>query len=390
MNRLAPTPEDMRIFWVGDDMARIEARTTYCLECIARGEGIVSALDDMAQIIGYEAPLVDDNEKDIIDALMDNGAVLVKATAEARGGRRANDYSIWDRGYVVTTGRDPYEAYMALVVLEKAAEIQIKAAALGGTEPLTKSHAKRERRRFLKKYSAPGRKRRTIEVESNSGNKYNKEDNNSEVSELASEAISDNAALLVSDLKGRMELVDYGNKLVEKDLVQGTWGNISVRLDEEYMLTTPSGLDYDDCKPEDMVRVNIETLKAEDSLNDPTSEKSIHAEIYKARPDVGAIVHTHSKYCSLLAACRMPLEVREESLAKDVGELILVADYGESGSTTLAKNVVEALGKRKGCIMSHHGMVACGKDIEEALSIAMSMEEASRLLVNRKMDEMIK
>ena len=209
----------------------------------------------------------------------------------------------------------------------------------------------------------------------------NKEENNSEVSELASEAISDNASLLVSDLKGRMELVDYGNKLVEKDLVQGTWGNISVRLDEEYMLTTPSGLDYDDCRPEDMVRVNIETLKPEDSLNDPTSEKSIHAEIYKARPDVGAIVHTHSKYCSLLAACRMPLEVREESLAKDVGELILVADYGESGSTTLAKNVVEALGERKGCIMSHHGMVACGKDIEEALSIAMSMEEAARLQV---------
>ena len=82
----------------------------------------------------------------------------------------------------------------------------------------------------------------------------------------------------------RQQLVEYGKKLVSAGLVQGTWGNISVRLDEKYMLATPSGLDYDRLTPEDMVKVEIETLKYEGNLK-PTSEKGLHAAIYKKRAD---------------------------------------------------------------------------------------------------------
>ena len=98
----------------------------------------------------------------------------------------------------------------------------------------------------------------------------------------------------------RQALVDYGNALVACGLVQGTWGNLSVRLDEKYMLTTPSGLDYTRLTADDMVKVNLETLKYEGDKK-PTSEKGLHAAIYLNRPEIGAVIHTHAKYSSVFA-----------------------------------------------------------------------------------------
>ena len=99
--------------------------------------------------------------------------------------------------------------------------------------------------------------------------------------------------------KLREMLVEYGKKLVQSGLVQGTWGNISVRIDDTYMLTTPSGIDYIRLKSDDMVKVQIDDMSYE-GINKPTSEKELHAAIYKQRPDIGAIIHTHSKYSSVL------------------------------------------------------------------------------------------
>ena len=399
MNKLAPVPEDMRIFWAGKDLARIEARTTYCLECIMMEQSIVPALDDMAQIIGGEAPLVDDDQDEIIEALMNTAAVLVRPTAKAKGGAvdainamggavavnqgqidpqkvLQKEKSIWDRGYVITTGRDPYEAYVALTVLEKAAEVQIKSKALGGVKPLSLATAKRYHREYLRKYSVEGKKRRDEEIE---GIETNLEDE--------PKALPDNFFL---EFNSRRDLVDYGNKLIEKGLVQGTWGNISVNLGDGTMLTTPSGLDYDSLAPEDMVRVNIKTLKHEKGGNKPTSEKGLHGGVYEVRPDVGAIVHTHSKYCSVFAACRMPLEIIDESLKDIIGSgVIYIADYGRTGTEKLTENTIKSLGDRKGCILSNHGMIACGKDLEEAFQIAMSIEEAARQLINHRLSDMV-
>lgn len=97
--------------------------------------------------------------------------------------------------------------------------------------------------------------------------------------------------------------MDYGKQLVTSGLVQGTWGNLSVRLDDTYMLVTPSGLDYARLTPADMVKVNMRTLAYEGDLK-PTSEKSLHAAIYHNRPDIGGIIHTHAKYCCVYAAAR--------------------------------------------------------------------------------------
>ena len=434
MRKLAPLPDDMRIFWVGNNIARIEARTTYCLECIMSGQEIPTALDDMAQVIGAGAKLVPDDQKAIIAALMYSNACLVKPSAEAKGSASWTDAgqssgkalgagsvipegeaSIWDRGYVVTLGRDPYEAFVALTVLEKAAEIQIKSKGLGGVKPMSPSHCRSLQRQYARKYSKPGRERRAQELagaanaalDPGSPSAAALDPGSPSAAALdpgspgaaasapgspgaaagvdnAAPGLSADADTLIKELKERAALVEYGQKLVEKNLVQGTWGNISIRINDELMLVTPTGLDYDSAGPEDMVAVNIPKLTFDKTGNAPTTEKSMHAKIYEARSDVGAIVHAHSTYCSALAACLMPLEVRNEELAKTLGELLYVSDYAKAGTDKIAENVVKALGPRTGVIMANHGMVACGKDIDEAFEIALSMEDAARRLINDK------
>lgn len=176
--------------------------------------------------------------------------------------------------------------------------------------------------------------------------------------------------------KLREDLVRYGKMLVDSGLVQGTWGNISVRLDEKYMLVTPSGLDYMRLTASDMVKVEIETLSWEGEKK-PTSEKGLHAAIYKNRPDIGAIIHTHSKYCSVFAAANKDMPVLWEY--RDVfGDMVRLSEYALAGTDDLMNNTAAALGEGKGAIMANHGMVACGAGLEDAFENCTKLEENGR------------
>lgn len=183
--------------------------------------------------------------------------------------------------------------------------------------------------------------------------------------------------------EGRELLVEYGKRLLESGLVQGTWGNISVRLDDDYMLTTPSGLDYERVTPDDMVKVEIKTLKFEGETK-PTSEKALHAGIYANRQEIGAVIHTHSKYCSIFAASRMPIQVEDKELVGRLGEVLKIAEYGLPGTSKLTKNTIKALGTSPGCIMSNHGMICCGTDIEDAFGVCGDMEKAAQEYVDSR------
>lgn len=171
----------------------------------------------------------------------------------------------------------------------------------------------------------------------------------------------------------REKLVAYGNKLVDEGLVQGTWGNISIRLDDQYMLVTPSGLDYRRLTPADMVKVNIHDLTFEGTLK-PTSEKGIHAGIYRRRPDIHSIIHTHSKYCCIFAAAKKPLPVEEPELQRIFGMEIPLAGYGLPGTKKLMENTVKAFGEGMGCLMTSHGMICGGESIEDAFAHCCKME----------------
>lgn len=181
----------------------------------------------------------------------------------------------------------------------------------------------------------------------------------------------------------REKLVEYGKKVVESGLVQGTWGNLSVRLDENSMIVTPSGLDYTRLTAEDMVKVDIKTLEYEGDLK-PTSEKGIHGGVYAGRPDVGAVIHTHSKYCAIFAAARKDVPVCGEEMEKIFGSKVRLAGYGLPGTKKLWNHTIEALGKNNGCIMANHGMLCVGKTMEEAFENCRRLEDYCRTYIESR------
>lgn len=192
---------------------------------------------------------------------------------------------------------------------------------------------------------------------------------------------------MIEEQKARELLVEYGNKLLTSGLVQGTWGNLSIRIDSDYMVCTPSGLDYSRLGPEDMVKVNLYTLEYDaEKEHKPTSEKGFHSQIYLTQPNAGAVVHAHSLYSCIYAACSKDMPVKNKLTATQIGKKITCAKYALSSTDKLTKNVVEALNKSgsKGCFMDHHGMVCFGKDMENAFKNALTIEETAKKNIESK------
>lgn len=176
----------------------------------------------------------------------------------------------------------------------------------------------------------------------------------------------------------RKILVDSGINLLKKNLVQGTWGNTSVRLDAEHMLVTPSGLDYLSLKPEDMAKVNINTLEWEGKYK-PTSEKGIHAGVYVERQDAGAVIHSHPTFCSVMASARKTLPVINDRMKQLIGGEVRVSGYGLPGTKKLRKNTLIGLEGRNATFMANHGVLCVGRNMDEAFEIMATMEECCRL-----------
>ena len=341
------------------------SQTPYCQKCLADARPFRASVDDMAQIIGPAVYITGGRSADT-----KAGKSMVKAFKNSTGAfvLRSVDKDGKGIGYTVTVGRTPYEAVVGMTVLEKSAEITALADKIGGAKELNRLDAHLMHKIYQKKYSkaeagvkkkevTPGKAEQPVQVST------------SEKAEDKPESL---------ERKLREKLCEYGKKLVETGLVQGTWGNLSVRLDDKYMLVTPSGLDYTRLTPADMVKVNIETLEYEGSLK-PTSEKGLHAEVYKQRPDSGAVIHTHSKYCCVFAAAEKDLPIEDAEMQKIFGKQVKLAEYALPGTKKLMTNTVKALGHNFGCIMSHHGMAACGADIETAFDYCVKLEECGRI-----------
>ncbi|MFZ5754512.1 MAG: class II aldolase/adducin family protein, partial [Bacillota bacterium] len=112
------------------------------------------------------------------------------------------------------------------------------------------------------------------------------------------------------------ELIHTGKELVDLGLVAATWGNISIRLPKNQgVLITPSGMDYYNINPEDLVVLDLQG-KVLEGERKPSSEKLLHLTIYRHRPDVQAVVHTHSPYATAYAVVRKPIPALVEDLAQ--------------------------------------------------------------------------
>jgi len=170
-----------------------------------------------------------------------------------------------------------------------------------------------------------------------------------------------------------------GVTLVEEGLVAGTWGNISVRVSERIMAITPSGFDYLFMKASDIVMVDLETGEATGGT--PSTEKTLHAAIYRGRPEVNAIVHTHSMSVSTVAAARREVPPILDDLAQIVGPTLRVADYALPGSKKMGRTVMAALRGRMAALMANHGAIALGRTMGEALLCARIAEKGCRAFI---------
>ena len=180
------------------------------------------------------------------------------------------------------------------------------------------------------------------------------------------------------EIRLRKVIKDSGVNLLKENLVQGTWGNTAVRLDEDHMLVTPTGLDYVALQPEDMPVVQISDTSVWSDGKKPTSERKIHAAIMADRPEINATIHSHPVWCSVLASARIELPVMSDEMKKLVGGPARVGAYGLPGTKTLKEGTVAAMKGRNACFMANHGVFCAGRDMDEAFEIIRIMERSCR------------
>jgi len=195
---------------------------------------------------------------------------------------------------------------------------------------------------------------------------------------------SDKGSTMILDAeevkRARSLLCEAGKRLLKENLVSGTWGNISVRVGKDFMVITPSGMEYEKLTPEDMVLVSLNDLHCEGELK-PSSEKQLHAEIYRNRPDVGAIIHTHSMNASTVAASRREVPPILDDMAQILGSSVRVAEYALPGTKSLAKKAVRALRGRNAVLLANHGAICVGRELEEAFVACQILEKACKAFI---------
>jgi len=178
----------------------------------------------------------------------------------------------------------------------------------------------------------------------------------------------------------REEVARVAKALIRTGLVTGTSGNVSARTPEGNVLVTPSGVDYEVLGPEDVVLVDLDMNVLEGTLV-PSTETPMHTGIYKARQDVDAVVHTHSRFATTLACLGWeipPVHYMLTTLGPD-GRVPL-APYTLYGTEELADHAANALGgSHYACLLRTHGTIAVGESADKAFSRTVVLEEMAEV-----------
>lgn len=171
--------------------------------------------------------------------------------------------------------------------------------------------------------------------------------------------------------KLRRAVVDTCRAMNASGLNQGTSGNVSARAGDGFLIT-PSGIPYEDTKPGMLVAMDLDgghegTLK-------PSSEWRMHRDLYRARPDVGAVVHTHSTHATAYSCLRKPIPAFHYMIAVAGGRDLRCADYATFGTAELSEAMLVAMEGRTACLLANHGVIATGPDLRKALWLAGEVE----------------
>lgn len=176
------------------------------------------------------------------------------------------------------------------------------------------------------------------------------------------------------------ELLQVSQKLAILGLNKGTSGNVSVRLNdhgEDGFLVTPSGMPIEEMTTASMVNMQFDgsfELQKESNAKKPSSEWRFHRDILQNRTDVNAIVHTHSMFATTMACLHKDIPPFHYMIAVVGGDTIRCAPYALFGSQALSDQALTALIDRKACLLANHGMIALGKDLDDALAVTVEVE----------------
>jgi L-fuculose-phosphate aldolase len=178
----------------------------------------------------------------------------------------------------------------------------------------------------------------------------------------------------------KKQVIEAGLKLLDEGLVARTWGNVSIKADEDHMLITPSGRRYNDLMIDDIVLVNIHTSEYDGSIR-PSSEHKLHSEIYRTRPGINAVIHTHQMNASTCAAARREVPPILDDMAQIIGPSVRVAPYALPSTKKIVKETVKALKGRMAALMANHGAVCIGRDLDEAFVVCQVLEKACKAFI---------
>jgi len=178
----------------------------------------------------------------------------------------------------------------------------------------------------------------------------------------------------------RQKIVETFRTLVEKEFTYDSSGNVSVRIPEKNLfLITPSGR-KDALKPEDILIIDSDGNVVEGERK-PSIETPTHLAIYKKRSDINAIIHVHAIYASVFAVTGVEIPPILEEMILFTGGEVKVAKYASAGTVELAKNVVDALGDRKAVLLANHGIITCGRDLDDALNVLICVERTAKIYI---------
>lgn len=174
----------------------------------------------------------------------------------------------------------------------------------------------------------------------------------------------------MSDL--RDQLIASARAMQPAGLNKGTSGNVSVRSGDGFYIT-PTGLPYESLTADDIPLMALDGSHA--GRCKPSSEWRFHRDLYAARPEVGAVLHAHSPFAVSLACLRRAIPPFHYMIARFGGDTIRCADYAIFGSPELSTAAMLAMRERKGCLLANHGLLVAGRDLAEALTLAVELEE---------------
>lgn len=181
----------------------------------------------------------------------------------------------------------------------------------------------------------------------------------------------------------REAVVATARALHRSGLAEGTSGNISVRWGSarsgEGFFITPTGVPYEGLGAEQIVECGAEGIVTQARTHRPSSEWRIHRDIYRCRPEIGAVIHTHSPHATALACCRFGIPPFHYMVARAGSAGIPCAPYATFGTQLLSDHVLGALEGRRACLMANHGVIAVGADLDRALEVAREVEYLAKI-----------